>query len=389
MNHSIFNTIALLLLGLGGLLAACSTNTNQGQTTATPVEISATLPDSPAQPISGEIVSGDLGKVLDDYISQDKPLFSGSILVARDGEVLLSKGYNYANWELKSPNSAQTKYRISSITKPITATMIMMLAEGGLLNLDDKLCDHLSGCPNEWQEITIQDLLAHTSGVPEYTTLLGAAAESREPHNVRALIDLFQDESLEFPAGETYQYSNSNYILLGAVVEQVSGQRYGEFLEKAILNPLDIEESGMDYADRILKDRAAGYRIEGRALINAPYLDMSNAYATAGMYSTVGDLYAFDQALYNELLISQESQEIMYTPQFAADGSGGSYGLGWQLGEAYGHRRVGHSGGINGFRVFMGRYLDDRVTIIVLSNIETEDVGNIVEDLEQIIFNKG
>jgi len=383
MDQKTIRRVVLSMLILVGILAACgaepTTNVelNKPATTQLPV---------PAD--SSELIVGELGQTLDDFISEDNPLFSGSVLVAEDGEILLSKGYNYANWELKAPNSALTKYRISSITKPFTATMVMMLAERGLLNLDERMCTYLPNCPMHWQEITILNLLNHTSGVPEYTTLLGAREQSRDPHNVSDLIDIFRNEALLFPPGETFQYSNSNFILLGAIIEQVTREPYAHFLEKAILNPLDIEDTGMDYATEILKNRAAGYQIQGRALVNAPYLDMSNAYATAGMYSTVGDLFAFDQALYSNQLLNQEEQEMMYSPHPAADGSGEDYGFGWQLADRDGHRRVGHSGGINGFRVFWGRYPDDRVTIILLSNIETEDIEKLVDGLERIVFNQ-
>jgi CubicO group peptidase (beta-lactamase class C family) len=381
MEQKTNRRVVLLLLILAGILAACRAEPTSS--------VEFDQPDATQLPVpaeSGEIIAGELGQTLDDFFSEDNPLFSGSVLVAQDGEILLSKGYNYANWEHKTPNSALTKYRISSITKPFTATMVMMLAERGLLNLDERICTYLPNCPVHWQEITIQNLLNHTSGVPEYTTLLGAREQSRDPHTVSALIDIFRDEALLFLPGETFQYSNSNFILLGAIIEQVTGERYDQFLRKAILNPLEIEDTGMDYASEILEDRAAGYQIQGRALVNAPYLDMSNAYATAGMYSTIGDLFAFDQALYSDQLLSQENQEIMYSPHPATDGSGEDYGLGWQLAERDGHRRVGHNGGINGFRVFWGRYLDDQVTIILLSNIETEDIDKLVDNLEQIVF---
>ena len=388
MTNKIRKWVVLSLLIFATLITACSGGASESQ--ADQVKTSNPPADQPpAQDQALDVVAGGLGQVLDDYFTQDKPLFSGSVLVAQDGEVLLSKGYNYANWELKAPASAMTKYRISSITKPFTATMILMLAEKGLLNLDDPLCVHLADCPDSWGDISIQNLMAHTSGVPEYTTLLGADAQSREPHNVSALIDLFDDEELEFSPGSSYQYSNSNYILLGAVIEQVSGVRYDNFLAQAILNPLEMEDTGMDYASQILKNRAAGYQIQGRALVNAPYLDMSNAYATAGLFSTVGDIFTFDQALYSDQLLNPQNQELMYSPVVAADGSGGNYGFGWQLSDIDGHRRVGHSGGINGFRVFLGRYLDDQITMIILSNIETEDIDQIVEDLEQIVFNSG
>jgi CubicO group peptidase (beta-lactamase class C family) len=276
------------------------------------------------------------------------------------------------------PNSPQTKFRISSITKPFTATLIMMLADRDLIDLDTGWCAYLPNCPAHWQKITIQNLLNHTSGVSEYTTLLGADEVSRDPHNVPALVDLFKDQPLSFSPGESYQYSQSNYILLGAVIEQVTHDRYGEFLSGALLDPLEMENSGLDIHSPIFQDRASGYQILGTLLVNAPYLDMSNAYATAGMYSTVEDLFLWDQALYSNQLLSKGSLESMYTPNYAADGSGGEYSYGWQIGEFQGHRKVEHVGGINGFHAYLGRYLDDQVTIIFLSNIETEDIDSIV-----------
>jgi CubicO group peptidase (beta-lactamase class C family) len=369
------------------LIAACGNaestepDSESNSTSITPIEV-------PTPTVLAEAIVSPLGLLLDDYIAKDNPLFSGSILVAREGEVLLSKGYNYADWELKVPNSSQTKFRISSITKPFTATLIMMLAERDLIDLDAHLCTYLPNCPAHWQEITIENLLNHTSGVPEYTTLVGADEVSRDPHSVPALVDLFRNEPLIFSPGDSYQYSHSNYILLGAVIEQVTNGRYGKFLTGALLDPLQMENSGLDIHSQILKDRASGYQILGTQLVNAPYLDMSNAYATAGMYSTVEDLFRWDQALYSNQLLSQESLETMYTPNYAADGTGGEYGYGWQIGEFQGHRKVEHVGGINGFHTYLGRYLDDQVTIILLSNIDTEDIDSIVTGMEEIIFNQ-
>ncbi len=363
---------------------ACSgpTPINSASSTQIPTE------EIPAPTVTPEMVSGSLGKQLDDYFVEDNPLFSGSVLVAEAGDILLARGYNYANWELKVPNSSQTKFRISSITKPITATLIMMLSEQDLIELDDQLCTLLPNCPAQWRIITIRNLLNHTSGIPEYTTLLGAGEVSRDPHNVAGLIDMFRDEPLNFSPGESYEYSNSNYILLGAVIEQVAQDRYGAFLQQVLLDPLDMKNSGLDSQSEILADRASGYQIQGTWLVNAPYLDMTNAYATAGMYSTVEDLYRWDQALYTDQLLTQESVESMFTPNFGVDGSGGEYGLGWQISEYQGHRKVGHTGGINGFHTYIGRYIDDQVTIIVLSNIETDDILKIVSGMEELIFGR-
>jgi CubicO group peptidase (beta-lactamase class C family) len=384
MNLKINLQVVILLSVIAILSAACGSygSANPDPSTQIPTE-EVSIPTIPP-----ELVSGQLGEQLDDLFTEDNPLFSGSILVAQDGEVLLSKGYNYANWELKVPNSSQTKFRISSINKPITATLIMMLVERGFIELDSQMCTYLQNCPEHWEEISIRNLLNHTSGIPEYTTLLDAHIDSRVPHSVNGLIELFSDEPLNFSPGESYQYSNSNYVLLGAIIEGASSTFYDNFLQQALLAPLEMENSGMEDPREVLDERASGYEILGRALANAPYLDMTNAFATAGMYSTVEDLYLWDQALYSNQLLSEESLESMYTPNFGADGSGGEYGMGWQLDEFQGHRKVGHTGRINGFRTYLGRYIDDRITIILLSNIETEEILDLVKEMEEIVFNQ-
>lgn len=387
MRLFLFSRIFLPVICLILITSACGGPAPEIQDTQLSTEITAT-PEPLADLNQNEIINGDFGRLLDNYFTGDKPLFSGSVLVAQEGEIMLSRGYNYSNWELKSPNTALTKYRVSSLNKPFTATMVMMLAEQGFLQIGDRLCSYLPNCPAEWAGITVKNLLNHTSGITEYTRLENAGENSRDPHDVEALIDLFRDEPLEFSPGESHQYSNSNYVLLGALIELVSGTHYEIFLERAIMAPLEIKDSGLDDPSKILNDRANGYLIEGRNLVNAPYLDMSNAFATAGMYATTGDLYLFDQALSSDKLLLEETREQMYTPQYAEDGSGGEYGLGWQLSEYQGHRIVGHTGVINGFHAYLGRYIDDRVTIILLSNIETEDLQDIVTDLERIIFNE-
>jgi CubicO group peptidase (beta-lactamase class C family) len=375
-------TIILGILTVIG--AACGGNeTPDPKATVQEIPVETPIPTIPP-----ELVSGPLGKQLDDLILKENPLFSGSVLVAQHGEILLSKGYNFANWELKVPNSPQTKFRISSINKPITATLIMMLVEGDFIELDSEMCTYLKNCPEHWEEISIKNLLNHTSGIPEYTTLLDAGLDSRVPHRVEGLIELFRDEPLKFSPGESFQYSNSNYVLLGAVIEGVTGIFYDNFLQQALLDPFEMKNSGMDDPLQVLDERASGYEIIDRALANAPYLDMSNAFATASMYSTVEDLFRWDQALYSNLLLSEENQKLMYTPNFAGDGSGGDYGLGWHLDDVEGHRKVGHTGRINGFRTYLGRYIDDGYTIILLSNVETEEIMDIIEAMEMIIFNQ-
>lgn len=372
--------LIMLIFSLVITAAACS-DTNGDD----PAKLSTEDPATPINATVPGLVSGSLGKQLDDYFTGNKPLFSGSVLIARQGEVLLEKGYNFADWELRVPNSSLTKFRISSLTKPFTATLIMMMHERGLIDLEASICSFLEDCPTSWQDITVHQLLTHTSGIPEYTRLPGTLENSREPHNVPGLLDFFNGEGLEFKPGMDFQYSNSNYIVLGAIIEQVSGNTYERFLNGVVLTPLEMGDTGLDRHDQILKQRASGYQIQGRTLVNAPYLDMSNAFAAAGMYSTVEDLYKWDQALYSDKLLSQENLEVMFSPELGNEISS-DYGYGWRIGDSHGQRKIWHEGKINGFHSYLSRYPDDQATIIILSNIETEDVDDIVENVEEILF---
>lgn len=370
----------ILISGLAISAAGCS---NISTNTPTPAAAVETL--SPTPTPTAAAVSGILGQQLDDYFTGSRPLFSGSVLAARHGEVLLDKGYNYADWELRVPNEPQTKFRITSLTKQFTATLIMMMHERGLIDLDDSICSYLEDCLESWKEITVHQLLTHTSGIPEYTILPDALEESRQPHNVQGLLNLFNGEQLDFTPGEEFKYSNSNYVVLGAILEQISGSTYEQYLNEHVLRPLEMEDSGLDRQDVILQGRASGYLIVESFLLNAPYLDMSNAYSTAGMYSTVEDLYKWDQALYTDQLLNEESREMMFSTE-VGEGINSNYGYGWQIGDAHGQRKIWHAGRINGFHSYLSRYPDDQTTIIILSNIETEDLDEIVFNLENILF---
>lgn len=350
-------------------------------------------------------LSGEIGRTLDDLIEKSYPLFSGSVLVARRGEILLSKGYKYANWELESPNTPHTKFRIASLTKAFTAAAILQLQEQGRLNIQDPICAYLESCPPpspaftdqgvSWQDITIHQLLTHTSGIPEYTTLPGALEQAGFHHTHAELIAAFQDEPLLFSPGERYSYSNSNYVLLGAIVEGVSRSSLEDYLTRHILIPLGMKDSGVDQQGSVLKQRAAGYNIVGRTFVNAYYIDISNAFAAGDMYSTVEDLYRWDQALYSDLILSSESRAAMFTPhpppgnpleRVAADGN---YGYGWEIGEFAGHRMISHAGSLPGFHALLERFPDDYVTIIILSNIQTSDVQALAGDLAAVLFSHG
>ncbi|HVF91592.1 MAG TPA: serine hydrolase [Blastocatellia bacterium] len=318
----------------------------------------------------------------DEYLSRlvrDKQ-FAGAALVARDGKVIMSKGYGMADLENGVPNGPRTKFRLGSITKQFTATAIMMLQERGKLSTQDPLCKYVEDCPEAWRGVTIRHLLTHTSGIPSYTNFPDFVKTMALPAKLEELIGRFKNRPLEFQPGEKFSYNNSGYILLGLVIEKVSGQEYESFLRQNIFEPLKMASTGYDHTSEVLKDRASGYLLSGDRIDNAPYLDMSLPYAAGALYSTVEDLYLWDQALYSEKLLSKKSFAEMFTP------FKNNYAYGWGVNDQYGLRRISHGGGINGFSTFIARYPEEKATIIVLSNYQHANPAFISDRLERVFL---
>ncbi|MCA1617995.1 MAG: serine hydrolase [Acidobacteria bacterium] len=310
--------------------------------------------------------------------------FSGAILVARDGKVLVSKGYGLADVENDVPNTPETRFRLASITKQFTAAAVLLLQERGKLSVQDSVCKYVAPCPEAWQPVTIHHLLSHTGGVPNLTNFNAFPdylRTKRDPTTVEALIGRFRDRPLDFKPGEKWTYSNSGYILLGHVVEKVSGRSYENFLRENIFEPLKMTSTGYDHADAIVKRRARGYAPHrDGGVVNASYIDMSIPFAAGGLYSTVGDLFLWDQALYGEKLLKKSSLDAMFTA--VRD----DYGYGYRVNKLFNRRHVTHGGGIEGFSTSINRFPDDRVTVIVLSNNEAGRSGRVAQDLAAIAF---
>lgn len=320
----------------------------------------------------------------DEYVNAVARLghFNGYVLVARDGKAVFSKGYGMANFEDDAPNTPQTKFRLASITKGFTAMAVMMLREKGQLNLQDSVCKYLPDCPATWKPITLRHLLSHTSGIPDYTSLPGFMRTISLRLTNDELTASFMDKPLLFAPGETFSYSNSNYILLGQIIEKLSGQSYGSFIRENIFAPLRMMNSGYDDNSTILKGRAVGYLKQGDVLINARYMDMTNAYSAGALYSTAEDLLLWSQALYTEKLASKNSLDEIFTP-----GKGG-VGYGWFINRDFNRVLITQSGLNSGFAAQIFRYPDDKVSVILLSNLENAapHLGRIGHDLTAILF---
>jgi CubicO group peptidase (beta-lactamase class C family) len=322
---------------------------------------------------------------LDEYMNaMAKRGFTGSVLVARDGKVIFSKGYGMANAEWDIPNTPQTKFRLGSITKQFTAVSILLLQERGKLAVQDPICKYIADCPKAWEPITIHHLLTHTSGIPNFTPV--DPEEYRKlylaPVTVTGFVDSFKPKPLEFAPGERMKYNNSGYFMLGYIIEKVSGQSYEAFLQENIFTPLKLADTGYDTHDRILKHRATGYSMRNNVRINSDYLDMTVPYAAGALYSTVEDLFAWNEALFSDKLLSAKSREAMMTVEKA------NYAYGLAVSQQFNRKMILHGGGINGFETFLARFPAEKITVAVLRNADYGDTGpgRISNDLAAIVL---
>jgi len=319
--------------------------------------------------------------------------FNGSALVAENGKVIFKKGFGSANMEWNIPNQPDTKFRLGSISKQFTALLIVKLAEEGKIKLDVPITTYLPDYPKDnGSKITIHHLLTHTSGIPNYTSAPNFLKDkAKNPYTPEAFVKTFSSLPLEFTPGEKFNYSNSGYFLLGYIIEKITGKTYEQNLQETIFTPLKMVNSGYDHSDWIIKNRAAGYEKEGKKFVNAAYLDMSIPYAAGSLYSTVEDLYLWDQALYTNKLINEKSMESLFKPYIKAGDA--SYGYGWFVdeydkGEKGKLKMVGHGGGINGFNTIISRIFSDKILVVLMNNTGGTSLGQMTESIQAILYNK-
>ncbi|KAF2326232.1 serine hydrolase domain-containing protein [Flavobacterium daemonense] len=318
--------------------------------------------------------------------------FNGSALVAENGKVIFKKGFGSANFEWNIPNQSDTKFRLGSITKQFTALLIVKLAEEGKLKLDAPITTYLPDYPKETgDKITIHNLLTHTSGIPNYTASPNFLRDkSRNPATPQEFVKTFSSLPLEFTPGEKFNYSNSGYFLLGYIIEKITGKTYEQYLQETILTPLKMVNTGYDHSDLIIKNRAAGYEKDGKNLTNASFIDMSIPYAAGSLYSTVEDLYLWDQALYTTKLLSEKSMELLFKPYIKA--WDGFYGYGWSIKEVDNGKSklkvIEHGGGINGFNTNIARVPADKNLVVLLNNTGGTVLGEMTAAIGAILYNE-
>jgi CubicO group peptidase (beta-lactamase class C family) len=312
--------------------------------------------------------------------------FNGTVLVAEDGKVIFAKGFGYADVEKKFPNNADTKFRLASVTKQFTAMLIMQLVEKGKVKLEGRLSDYLPYYRKDiGEKITIHQILSHTSGLANYTDDRDFMQyEVKNKVVPKDFILKYCSGELVFEPGTQWAYSNSGYFILGAVIEEVTGKTYEAALQENIFTPLGMTNSGLENSGKTYENKALGYTSTFGEFQPARFLEMTIPYSAGSIYSTVEDMFLWDQALYTEKILTNVSKEKMFTPVL------NNYGYGWQIIEQpIGDKKlkvVTHSGGIFGFNSLETRLVDDNKFIMVLNNFENGNLNQLTLGIVNILY---
>jgi CubicO group peptidase (beta-lactamase class C family) len=310
-----------------------------------------------------------------------------AVMVVHNGRPILTRCYGLAHVEERRPVKECTNFRLASVSKQFTAMAIMILVEHGLLTYDRTLCDLFPEFPPYGCTITVDHLLHHTSGLVDYESLLPDTM-TRQVSDAEVLRLMMGQDSTYFPPGSQFRYSNSGYAVLAMVVERVSGQRFADFLRENVFLPAGMTATlAYERGGPPVPCRAYGYRVVADS--GFAFRDQSPTSAVlgdGGIYSSLRDLFRWDQALYSERLVSAQTLVRAFTPGLLTDGTSTSYGHGWRLDTYRGHRRMHHTGGTCGFATLIQRYPDDRFTVIVLTNRNEPSLMGIGDKLTDLFL---
>jgi len=316
---------------------------------------------------------------VDDYVKaqmQQRHIPGAAIAVVRNGKIVKAEGYGLASVEFGVPATKETVFEIGSITKQITATAIMLLVEEGKINLDERISKYLPNAPESWNNVTVRNLLTHTSGIKSYTGI-ASGFELTNRLKREEFIKAIGAYPLEFEPGERYNYSNSGYNLLGFIIESVTGKSYWDFVRGEIFKLLGMNSTFDRDPQFVIRSRATGYEWENNRLVGRDY-DLTDVFSAGAIVSTVVDLAKWDAALRNESLLKKTSLEKMWTPFVLNDGKTYPYGFGFNTADFRGHRLISHGGQTAGFAANISRFVDDNLTVIVLTNLGDIGLGSTI-----------
>jgi len=323
---------------------------------------------------------------VDEYIraEMEKHHIPGlSLLVSRDGKPIRAQGYGLANVELQVPVKPETVFQSGSVGKQFTATVVMMLVEEGKINLEDPLTKFFPDAPAAWKQVTVRELLSHTAGFTDYPKDFNFRRDYTEDE----VLKIVEGIPLAYPAGTKWSYSNLGYATLGILIHKVTGKFYGDFLQERIFKPLDMSTTRIISEADIIPNRAAGYRLVKGELKNQEWVaPMINTTADGSLYFSINDLAKWDAALYTEKLLKRSSLDQMWTVAKLKNGQPNQdhYGFGWSIETKNGHKVIGHGGSWQGFKTHISRYVDDKLTVVVLINQADAEPGPITDRVAEM-----
>lgn len=296
--------------------------------------------------------------------------------IFRSGKIVFAKGYGLSNVELNVAVKPATIFQSGSVGKQFTATAIMMLVEEGKIGLGDSLPKYFPGAPRGWRGITVRHLLSHTSGLTDYTsdsvTKPGGQISYRLDYTEAQLVSIIETLPIEFAPGDRWEYCNTNYVLLGAIIRKVTGQFYGDFLQERIFKPLGMTSTRIINERDIIPNRASGYEMVKDTLKNQEWVSPSlNTTGDGALYFDILDLAKWDAALYGTQILRKSSLDQMWTIATLNEGKPNldNYGFAWFIDRVNGHRVIEHSGSWQGFEAYIARYVDDHITVVTLMNL--------------------
>jgi CubicO group peptidase (beta-lactamase class C family) len=311
-----------------------------------------------------------------------------SLLVAKNGKIVRAEGFGLSNVELQVPAKPETIYQSGSVGKQFTATAVMMLVEEGKIGLDDPLTKYFPDAPPTWKGVTVRELLSHTAGFGDYPKDFNFRKDWTEDE----LVKLVEGIPLAYEPGTKWAYSNLGYLTLGILIHHVTGEFYGDFLQRRIFHPLDMSSTRIISEADIIPNRAAGYRLVKGQLKNQEWVaPMINTTADGSLYFSVLDLAKWDAALYTDKLLKRSSFDLMWTPVKLKSGqdnggrpNSGHYGFGWFIDDRSGHRCIHHDGSWQGFETAIDRYVDDQLTVVALTNLADAEPGKITQHVAEM-----
>ena len=310
----------------------------------------------------------------------------GTFLIAKKGNIIYKKAFGLSNLELDVPMEPDNVFEIGSMTKQFTAVAILMLMEQGQLNLDDDITRFIPDYPANGHKITIHHLLTHTSGIKDFTRIKGLNEISKKDLTPSELIDFFKNENVDFFPGEQFKYNNSGYVILGYIIETISGQPYADFVEEHIFNVLNMNASQYASHSKVIQNRASGYH-DRDGYINCREVSFTLPYSSGSLMSTVNDMFIWQEAIKNNLLISEETTEKAFTNYTLNNGEAIHYGYGWHIKTVNGIPVREHGGSIFGFKS-MGVYLpDEDIYVIGLNNCDCNSPTEITRKIAELAIN--